>query len=157
MNYSNSDGSLGLYDDLAQPYGHRSLDEESEGSIDLGIDEASMMEGVDPEDDDLETEESDTKRNVIWAASGAGALALLGWGARHLLSLFQKGGEEDDVAAATHPLGDGGAHAQGVATVPVGDPGASLSASTANASQSQSFFAAGVLPGDGGANMTATQ
>jgi hypothetical protein len=152
MNFSNSEGSLGLYEDFAQP---KSLDAESEGSVDLGIHDPSMMED-DDNDEDLETEESDTKRNAIWAASGAGALALLGWGARHVLSLFQKGGEEDDVAAAAHPLGEG-AHAQNAATIPVGDPGASLSASTANASQSQSFFAAGVLPGDGGTGMTAMQ
>ena len=153
MNYSSSDGSLGLYDDFAQPFGHRSLDEESEGSIDLGIEDASMRESLDPDDSDMDTEEDDTKRNVIWAASGAGLLALLGWGGRHLLSLFQKGGEEDDVAAAAHQLGEGGANAP----VPVVDPGASLSGSAANASQSQSFFAAGALPGNGGTGMTAMQ
>ncbi len=157
---SGSDGcfSLDTTDifDIGKPLSYSILDEESEGSIDLGIhdDDSEMGElQSDNEDDDQKT----MKRSMMWAAGGMGAMAIFGWAMGKLQKVFEKEGDEDDVAAAAQRGGDVGTETQDVVTLATGDPGTSLSASTANASQSQSFFAAGVLPGDGGVSMSAAQ
>jgi hypothetical protein len=140
-------------------------EESSEGSIDMGMDDGESMANDEKDEDDEsidpeKEEEAKIKRQMMWMAGGMGAMALVGWGVGKVKQLFEKGGgEEDDIAATAQQQVTGDVASQSVQDVATSaittDPSAALSASTANASQSQSFFAAGVLPGDGG--MTAAQ
>jgi len=168
---------------VAKPLSYQNLDEESEGSIDLGIyDDDQFDEDMndEPKDElkgDEEKKEEDGE-GIMWAVGGTVATYLFGWTMRKLLSkllskLFShqqtSAGQEDDAAAAaqhtdtaTHTI-----HEATMSAMPppnTGDPSAALAlhanhsaltASTASASQSQSFFAAGALPGNSG--MSAAQ
>jgi hypothetical protein len=164
-------GSSVHSNDKCMSYQKNGFDEESEGSMDIGIKDIGMKNDAGDElldDDEIDPEEDEDakiKRSLMFAAGGMGAMALAGWGMGKIKQLFERGGdgEEDDVAAAAqHQVtGDGARQSvQDVSTSAMtGDPTstATMSASTANASQSQSFFAVGVMPGDGGVGMLAAQ